>query len=121
MTKILIIEDDRFLRELMSRKLEEEGYEVFEAINGEQGLKQAKENKPDVILLDVMMPGINGFEVLSKIKGDSVLSLIPVIMLSNLDQKEDAEKALKLGAADYLVKAHFTPGEIIEKIQKVLK
>lgn len=73
------------------------------------------------MLLDLILPGIDGFEVLSKMKEDSSLGSIPVIILSNLGQKEDVEKGLKLGAVDYLIKAHFTPGEIIEKIKVVLK
>ncbi len=83
--------------------------------------KKIKSEKPDLILLDLILPGIYGFEVLSRMKGDPVLSRIPVIILSNLGQKEDVEKGLKLGAIDYLIKAHFTPGEIIEKIRANLK
>ena len=121
MQKILIIEDDKFLRELISRKLQEEGYEISEAIDGAEGLKKAKEEKSDLILLDLILPGMDGFDVLSKLKEDAAISSIPVIILSNLGQKEDVEKGFKLGAIDYLVKAHFTPGEILEKIRKVLK
>ena len=119
--KILIIEDDKFLRELISKKLMEEGYTVSEAIDGEEGIKKIKSEHPDLVLLDLILPGIDGFEVLSKMKEDSASSLVPVIILSNLGQKEDVEKGLKLGATDYLIKAHFTPGEIIEKIKGVLK
>jgi DNA-binding response OmpR family regulator len=119
--KILIVEDDRFLRELIARKLRNEGYEVIEAVDGEEGLKRAKEEKPDLILLDLILPGIDGFEVLAKIKEDPNLISNPVIILSNLGQREEVEKGLKLGAIDYLIKAHFTPGEIIEKIKNVLK
>ena len=119
--KILIIEDDKFLRELIDRKLVKEGYETSEAIDGEEGIKKIKSEKPDLILLDLILPGIDGFEVLSKMKDDPFLSQIPVIILSNLGQKEDVEKGLKLGAIDYLIKAHFTPGEIIEKIRANLK
>jgi len=121
MQKILIIEDDRFLRELISKKLTKEGFEVSEAIDGEEGIKKIKSEKPDLILLDLILPGIDGFEVLSKMKDDPTVSSIPVIILSNLGQKEDVEKGLKLGAVDYLIKAHFTPGEIIEKIRANLK
>lgn len=119
--KILIIEDDKFLRELISRKLEREGYSVSEAMDGEEGEKKIREEKPDLVLLDLILPGIDGFEVLSRIKQESSLESIPVIILSNLGQKEEIEKGLKLGAIDYLVKAHFTPAEIIEKIKNVLK
>jgi len=118
---ILIIEDDKFLRELVIRKLIKEGYETSEAVDGEEGIKKIKEGKPDLILLDLILPGIDGFEVLSKMKEDPALASIPVIILSNLGQKDDVEKGLKMGAVDYLIKAHFTPGEIIEKIKVVLK
>lgn len=116
--KILIIEDDKFLRRLIGQKLINEGYDILEAVDGEEGLKKVKEARPDLVLLDLILPGIDGFEVLAKLKSDPVTSVIPVIILSNLDQKE---KGLKMGAIDYLIKAHFTPGEIIEKIKTILK
>lgn len=118
---ILIIEDDKFLRELITQKLIKEGYETSEAIDGEEGIKKVKEGKPDLVLLDLILPGIDGFEVLSKKREDPALVQIPVIILSNLGQKEDVERGLKLGAIDYLIKAHFTPGEIIEKVKNALK
>lgn len=119
--KILIVEDDRFLRELITQKLAKEGFDIIEAINGEEGIKKTKEEKPDLVLLDLILPGIDGFEVLSKIKEDVALAQIPVIVLSNLGQREDVERGLKLGAVDYLIKAHFTPGEIVEKARNALK
>jgi len=119
--KILIIEDDKFLRELIVKKLVKEGYEISEAVDGEEGVKKVKEEKPDLVLLDLILPGIDGFEVLSRTKEDPALSQIPVIILSNIGQKEDVERGLGLGAIDYLIKAHFTPGEIIEKIRAILK
>ena len=119
--KVLIIEDDRFLRELISRKLSDDGFEIVEAVDGEEGIKKIKEEKPDLILLDLILPSIDGFEVLSRIKKDESVKSIPVIILSNLGQKEEVEKGLKLGAVDYLIKAHFTPGEIISKIKNNLK
>ncbi len=117
MKKILIIEDDKFLRELIVKKVTNEGFRVVRAIDGEEGIKKIKEEKPDLVLLDLILPGIDGFEVLSHMKEDPALSSIPVIILSNLGQKEDIDRAMKLGATDYLIKAHFTPGEIIEKIK----
>ncbi|TSC75869.1 MAG: two-component system, OmpR family, phosphate regulon response regulator PhoB [Parcubacteria group bacterium Gr01-1014_30] len=120
MKKILIIEDDKFLRELIARKLEKEGYETPQAVDGEEGFKKVVSEKPDLVLLDLILPGIDGFELLSKIKNDDQLSRIPVIILSNLGQREDVDKGLSLGAIDYLIKAHFTPAEIIEKVKKVL-
>jgi len=119
--RILIVEDDRFLRELIVKKLANEGYDALEAVDGEQGLQKTKEEKPDLILLDLILPGIDGFEVLALKKDDASVSGIPVIILSNLGQKEDVEKGLGLGAVDYLIKAHFTPGEIIEKVHNILK
>ncbi len=121
MAKILIIEDDKFLRELISKKLVDKGYEIIKAVDGAEGVEKTKKGNPDLILLDLILPKMNGFEVLSEIKDDPATSSIPVIILSNLGQKEDVEKGLKLGAIDFLIKAHFTPIEIIEKIQKILK
>ena len=121
MQKILIVEDDKFLRELISKKLSTENYEIVEAVDGEKGLDKVKETRPNLVLLDLILPGIDGFEVLTKMKEDPALSSIPVIILSNLGQREDVEKGLKLGAVDYLVKAHFTPNEIIEKVKEALK
>lgn len=119
--KILIVEDDTFLRNLISQKLQKENFQVVEAIDGEEGLKKIKEEKPDLVLLDLILPEMDGFEVLRKVKEDPLLSSIPVIILSNLGQREDVERGMNLGAVDYLIKAHFTPGEIIEKIKNVLK
>lgn len=118
--KILVIEDDKFLRELISQKLIKEGYDILEAVDGEKGIESTKTEKPDLILLDLILPGIDGFEVLAKIKSDSEVSEIPIIILSNLGQKDDIEKGLNMGAVDYLIKAHFTPAEIIEKIRAVM-
>jgi len=120
-SKILIIEDDKFLRGLIAQKLKAEGYEVIEAAEGREGLEKVKKEKPNLILLDLVLPGIDGFEVLKKIKGDPSTSFLPVIILSNLGQKESVEKGLKMGAVDYLIKAHFTPTEIIEKVKNNLK
>jgi len=118
--KILIIEDDRFLRELMSRKLLSLQFDVAVAVDGEEGLEKIKSEMPDVVLLDLILPGINGFEVLENAKKNPVTAKIPVIILSNLGQSEDIEKGLKLGAEDFLVKAHFTPQEIVNKLKSIL-
>lgn len=120
MAKILIVEDDKFLRELIAKKLMREGYEVEEAIDGEDGIKKTREIMPDLILLDLILPGIDGFEVLRKVKEDEKTASIPVVILSNLGQKDEIEKGLNLGAVDFLIKAHFTPEEIVEKIKLVL-
>ncbi len=120
-TKILIIEDDSFLRELIVKKLVNESFDVVEGVDGEEGLKKAQEEAIDLILLDLILPGIDGFEVLKQIKSDPKINSIPVIILSNLGQKEDIERGLKSGAIDFLIKAHFTPAEIIGKIKATLK
>jgi len=117
---ILIVEDDKFLRDLIAQKLTREGFNMIEATDGEEGVTKIKEEKPDLVLLDLILPGIDGFDVLAKIKEDPVLAEIPVIILSNLGQRDDIEKGLQLGAKDYLIKAHFTPGEVIEKIKATL-
>ncbi|MDP2910267.1 MAG: response regulator [bacterium] len=119
--KILVVEDDKFLRELISQKLLKEGYDIVEAVDGEKGIENARKERPDLVLLDLILPGIDGFEVLAKLKADPKLSNIPVIILSNLGQKTDIEKGIEMGAVDYLIKAHFTPGEIIEKIKAIIK
>ncbi len=119
--KLLIIEDDKFLRDLLSQKLSRDGFKVTAVVGGEDGLKSAVENKPDLILLDLVLPGIDGFEILDRVKKDPKLSSIPVIILSNLGQKEDIDRALGAGAANFMIKANFTPSEIAEKIKTILK
>lgn len=119
---ILIVEDDTILRDLISQKLRKENnYEVAEAIDGEEGLKKAKEKKPDIILLDLILPGMDGFGVLEQIKQDPETAKIPVVILSNLGQKEEIEKGMKLGATDFLIKAHFTLSEIVKKVKAILE
>lgn len=117
---ILVVEDDQFLRDLIVKKLKEEGFSVKEAVDGEEGLRFVRENRPDCVLLDLILPGIDGFEVLKQVKADTSLSSIPVVILSNLGQKDDIDRGLELGAKDYLIKAHFTPGEIVQKVKEIL-
>lgn len=117
---ILIVEDDKFLRELLVRKLETVGFQTSAAVDGQEALVKIKEELPQIILLDLVLPGIDGFEVLKQIKEDDKTNKIPVIILSNLGQREEVERGIKLGAADYLIKAHFTPEEIIEKVKGIL-
>ncbi|MBI2024403.1 response regulator [Candidatus Giovannonibacteria bacterium] len=118
--KILIIEDDKFLRDLMTQKLANDGFTVEAAVDGEEGLKAAMEGAPDLIVLDLILPRVDGFGVLEKIKGVEKLSHVPVFVLSNLGQKEDVTRALSLGAEDFLIKSNFTLGEIVEKIKAIL-
>jgi len=119
--KILIVEDDKFVRELIVQKLTEEEFEVSSAKDGEEGEKKTESEKPDLILLDLILPGIDGFEVLSRIRKNPLTDKIPVVILSNLGEKVDVDRGIKLGANDYLIKAHFTPKEIVEKVRSILK
>lgn len=119
--KILIIEDDRLLRKVINKKLERENYKVIEATDGEEGLKFSDSEQPDLILLDLVLPEIDGFDVLAKLKKNPNTLKIPVIILSNLGDEEKVEKGMRLGAADYLIKAHLDPGDIIKRIKKILE
>lgn len=119
-TKILIVEDDNFLIKAYQIKFERAGFNVFIAMDGEEGLRMAKKEKPALIVLDMMLPKMNGFEFLKKIKSDEGLKVIPVLALSNLGQMADQEKAISLGAAEYFIKTEHTLEEIIEKISKHL-
>lgn len=121
MKSVLIIEDDKFLRDLMVLKLKKEGFRVSEAVEGEEGLKKAKSEKPDIIILDLIIPGMDGFAFLEAAKKDPDTESIPVIVLSNLGQREDIERAKALGAKDYMVKAQLTPIEVVERIKTVLR
>jgi len=121
MKSILIIEDDDFFRELVKKKLLSVNFDVVESIDGEKGVKAIKEKKPDLVLLDLLLPNVDGFEVLSKVKSDPNLSSIPIIVLSNLGQQEDIERALKLGASDFLIKSQFDIDQVIEKIENILE
>src|SRR3989338_1917389 len=118
---VLLVEDDAFLTNIYQTKFEMEGFKVSVADNGESGLADAKKKKPDVILLDILLPKMDGFMVLEKLKADEMLKDIPVILLTNLGQKDDVEKGLQLGAVDYLITAHFKPSETVEKVRKALK
>lgn len=117
---VLLVEDDSFLANIYKTKFELEGFKVSVAENGELGLKEAKKKKPDLILLDILLPKMDGFTVLGHLKEDRELKNTPVILLTNLGQKDDVEKGLELGAADYLIKAHFKPSETVEKVRSVL-
>ena len=119
--KILIIEDDDFLRQLISQKMSSEGFAVSLAVDGSDGIEKTKDIMPDLILLDLLLPTVDGFEVLSKIKSDPATNSIPVVILSNLGQQDEINKGLKAGAKDYLVKAQLTPEEIVEKVKLLLK
>lgn len=118
----MIVEDDTFVMDIYYTKLSQEGFEVTICSNGQEALKKLEEKKfvPDLILLDIIMPHMDGLEFLKHIKKKEDFKNIPVILLTNLSQKEDIEEGLKLGASDYLIKSHFTPSEVLEKINSLL-
>lgn len=119
--KILIIDDDEFLLDMYATKFKKEGFEVEVAPGGKEALDKIKEGiSPEVVLLDVVMPKMDGFELLEIIRKENLIPVSKIIILSNLGQKEHIDKGMSLGAADYIVKAYFTPSEVVEKVNKVL-
>ncbi|MBU1045613.1 response regulator [Patescibacteria group bacterium] len=116
--KILIIEDEELLLNLLKKKLSELGYEVLAAVDGLEGLEAIKETAPDLVLLDIVMPKMGGFEVLEKKQEDDSIKSIPVIIISNSGQPVELEKAKQLGAKDWLIKTEFDPVEVVEKVIK---
>lgn len=119
--KILLIEDEAMLAEMYETKFKSEGFNINKALDGEVGLKMAQEEKPDIILLDIIMPKLDGFSVLRSLRGDPKCKDIPVILLSNLGQEEDIKKGKAMGATGYLVKANLTPAEVVDKVKEFLK
>lgn len=121
MKTILLVEDDPFLIDIYRVKLKEAGFSVDVIDNGEKVMRSLEEKKPDLILLDLVLPQVDGWEILKKIRESDTLKKISVIVLSNLGQKEDVEKGLKLGADKYLIKAHHTPGEVTKVVKEILE
>jgi len=118
MKKILLIEDEKILADLLVKRLREENYDVSSAEDGEEGLKKIKEEKPDLILLDIIMPKKGGFEVLEEMQKSSELKDVPVIVISNSGQPVEISRALELGVKDYLIKTQFDPEEVINKVKR---
>ena len=118
--KILIIEDEPGLLEMYKLYFERAGYQVFDALGGELGLEIAKKEKPDLILLDILMPGVNGWEVIKKLKSNPETNQILILVFSNLAQLEEIQKGLALGADDYIVKTDLTPKELLAKVGRML-
>ncbi len=121
MEKILLIEDDPFLSEIYVTKFEEAGFEISVAQDGMLGLQKIKEHAPDLLLLDIVMPNMDGFEFLRTIKEDPEFTHIPIVILSNLGEQENVEKGFELGAEAYIIKAHYTPTEVVAKVKEILK
>jgi len=120
MKKILLIEDEELIIKLLGKKLAGVGYEVALAMDGLEGIEKMKKIVPDLVLLDIVMPRMGGFEVMAEMKKDSGLAKIPVIIISNSGQPLELEKAKRLGAVDWLVKTEFDPKEVVEKISKYI-
>jgi len=121
MPKILLIEDEEILVDILSKKLTNEGYEVSVARDGEAGLATMRADAPDLILLDIVMPKKNGFEVMEEMNKDEKLKGIPIIIISNSGQPVELDRAKKIGASDWLIKTDFNPQEVVDKIRKQLK
>lgn len=121
MKKILLVEDDPFLIDMYSTKFKEVGFEVAAAQDGEMGLVKVKELMPDLILLDIVLPKKDGFEILKILKSDAATAGIPVIVLTNLGLEGDVKRGLELGAQGYIIKSHFTPTEVVAKVKEVLE
>jgi DNA-binding response OmpR family regulator len=119
--KILIIEDDQMIGSMYRTKLEQENFIVLTATNGAQGLELALNEKPDLVMLDIIMPQLDGFSVLRQLRENEGTKNTPIIMLTNLGTDEDKDKGQKLGATDYLIKANLTPAQISEIIKKYIK
>lgn len=119
---IIIVEDDVFLSDIYKTKFEEQGYDVLLAQDGKRCLDLLEGGvRPDFILLDIVMPKMDGLETLSIIKNDDKLKDLTVILLTNLGQEDDIKKGMELGAASYLIKAHYTPSEVVKKVEEILK
>ena len=116
--KVLIIEDEKILSGLLDKKLKEVGYEISLAYDGEEGLQKMREEKPDLVLLDIIMPKKGGFEVLEERRQDNEIKDIPVVIISNSGQPVEISKALDLGVKDYLIKTQFDPKEVVDKVNK---
>ncbi len=118
---IMIIEDDRFLSSLIKARLEKDGFRTPQAFDGEEAIKMLHEGKPDLIVLDLIVPKVSGFEVLEAVSLDPQLNKIPVVILSNLTQDSDIQKAKSLGATEYFVKVRISIDDLINKIKDIIK
>lgn len=118
--KVLLVEDDKMIIDMYTLKFTQEGYDVMQAENGKDGLDMAKKTNPDIVLLDIILPQMDGFTVLKALKADGNTKEIPVVLLTNLGQDGDVKKGLELGAVDYLIKANFTPSQVVDKVKSLL-
>ena len=117
-TKVLIVEDDRFLLKILTMKFSAEGFDVASAADGEDGLKQMVSSPPDLVVLDLILPKMNGFEVLTEMRTNATTKNIPVVVLSNLGQEEDIRRATELGAQEFLVKSNLSIMEVVSRVKE---
>ena len=117
---ILLIEDDDIVSELLEKRLVKAGYTVEIVNNGIDGLAEIHKNKPDLVLLDMLLPGMDGFSILKELNDEGILPDLPVIIISNSGQPVEIEHAIKMGVRDYLVKVNFNPNEVLEKVKLIL-
>lgn len=117
--RVLVVEDDRFLRRAAEAALRRDGFTVLTAADGEEGLRLARAEAPDLVLLDLIMPGLQGFAVLRMLKADEATAHIPVIVLSNLGQDSDVKSAMDAGAVDYMVKANLTLDDLVKRVKEI--
>lgn len=121
MAKILLVDDDKLMVKMYQGKFEDDGFEVAVAVDGQMGFEKALEFKPDLILLDIMMPRVDGLEMLKNLKGNEVAKTIPVILLTNVGgSDEDVERGLSMGAVAYMVKAHYDAKDVVKKVKEIL-
>lgn len=118
--KILIIEDDRYISKMYQLKLSLDGFDVQVADNGRIGVDKVGEFKPDIVLTDILMPEMDGFEVIKTMKSEPETKDIPILIMSNLGQEDHIQKGLELGALGYIVKSQYTPSKVVEKIKEIL-
>ncbi len=119
--KILLVEDEPMLSNVYEIKLEKSGFDVIKAGNGNEGFSLAVTELPQLILLDILMPDIDGYGMLKKLKAEGITKNIQVVIFSNLSQKEEIEKGLRLGARDFIIKTSITPSELVAKVKEYLK
>ena len=120
-TKILVVDDDPFILDMYVMKFKEQGFQIETAMDGKTALEKIEIVKPDIVLLDVVMPKIDGFDVIKKIKENKTPRTFKILFLTNFGQKEDVERGMELGADGYIIKAHFTPSEVAAKVKELLE
>ena len=118
--KILVVDDDPFILDMYVIKFKEQGFQIDTATDGKMALDRIEAGKPDIVLLDVVMPKMDGFDVIKKIQESKTPRTYKILFLTNFGQKEDVERGMQLGADGYIIKAHFTPSEVVAKVKELL-